>query len=104
MNLPCCPLTMRPILGLTILSIFHNLNPNVMKSESKSVFLAYYQHDSRKLMIRPSGISNSFIVIDGMHADLLHQENKGNEEFCCAPTGHGASKMKDGTDKARFME
>jgi hypothetical protein len=33
-----------------------------------------------------------------MHADFPHQGNKGNEEFCCAPTGHRASKMKDGTD------
>jgi hypothetical protein len=55
-------------------------------------------------MIRPSGISNRFIVIERMHTNLLHQGNKGNEEFCCAPTGHRASKMKDGTDRARFME
>jgi hypothetical protein len=36
-------------------------------------------------MIRPSGISNSFIVMERMHTDLLHQGNKGNEEFCLAP-------------------
>jgi hypothetical protein len=33
----------------------------------------------------PSGISNRFIVIERMNTDLLHQGNKGNEEFCLAP-------------------
>jgi hypothetical protein len=55
-------------------------------------------------MIRPSGIFNRFIVTERMQADFLHQGNKGNEEFCCAPTGHRASKMKNGTDRAGFME
>jgi hypothetical protein len=55
-------------------------------------------------MIRPSGISNSFIVIERMHADFPHQRNKGNEEFCFVPTGRCASKMKDGTDRSGFME
>jgi hypothetical protein len=32
-------------------------------------------------MIRPSGMSNSFIGIERMHADFPHQGNKGNEAF-----------------------
>jgi hypothetical protein len=37
-------------------------------------------------------------------ADFQHQGNKGSEEFCFAPTSRRASKMKDGTDRAGFME
>jgi hypothetical protein len=55
-------------------------------------------------MIRPSGISNSFIVIERMHADFPHQRNKGNEEFCLAPTGYRALNIKDRTDRAELME